>query len=182
MWEDDKASGPGTLEYHNGDVYEGDWESDQRNGTAQYSHPTTVKCHFYRSILRTILRCLFLCHRRVTHYLRIRIQLQLQYHQLLHPSHFALEGVGKFTSHVTGITYFGSWRDGLKHGPGTLTFPSGDELSGRWSEVTPNTVILHHTLPEMSLQCTVLHCNALSYTVLPCIALSCTALSVCKSN
>lgn len=37
MWEDDKASGPGTLEYHNGDVYEGDWESDQRNGTAQYS-------------------------------------------------------------------------------------------------------------------------------------------------
>lgn len=80
MWEDDKASGPGTLEYHNGDVYEGDWESDQRNGTAQYSHPTTVICHFYRSILRTILRCLFLCHRRVTHYLRIRIRLQLLYH------------------------------------------------------------------------------------------------------
>ena len=32
MWDDDKASGKGTLEYSNGDRYEGDWESDQRNG------------------------------------------------------------------------------------------------------------------------------------------------------
>ena len=32
MWEDDKASGPGTLEYANGDKYRGEWENDQRNG------------------------------------------------------------------------------------------------------------------------------------------------------
>ena len=32
-WEDDKASGFGSLEYSNGDLYEGDWENDQRNGT-----------------------------------------------------------------------------------------------------------------------------------------------------
>jgi MORN repeat len=34
MWEDDKASGHGTLEYSNGDRYEGEWENDQRNGEA----------------------------------------------------------------------------------------------------------------------------------------------------
>ena len=32
MWEDDKASGHGSLEYSNGDRYEGEWENDQRNG------------------------------------------------------------------------------------------------------------------------------------------------------
>ena len=32
MWDDDKASGKGTLEYANGDRYEGDWDNDQRNG------------------------------------------------------------------------------------------------------------------------------------------------------
>ena len=33
MWDDDKASGHGILDYSNGDFYEGEWENDQRNGT-----------------------------------------------------------------------------------------------------------------------------------------------------
>ena len=36
MWDDDKASGLGTLEYSNGDLYEGEWENDQRNGNEIY--------------------------------------------------------------------------------------------------------------------------------------------------
>ena len=36
MWEDDKASGHGILEYSNGDLYEGDWENDQRNGNEKH--------------------------------------------------------------------------------------------------------------------------------------------------
>jgi MORN repeat len=32
------------------------------------------------------------------------------------------------------MTYVGSWRDGLKDGVGTLYFPNGDTLSGRWAE------------------------------------------------
>ncbi len=31
-WSDDKASGVGKLEYSNGDVYEGQWDRDQRHG------------------------------------------------------------------------------------------------------------------------------------------------------
>lgn len=34
-WSDDKASGVGRLEYSNGDVYEGQWERDQRHGELQ---------------------------------------------------------------------------------------------------------------------------------------------------
>ena len=45
------------------------------------------------------------------------------------------EGNGKFTSSETNITYSGSWRDGLKEGVGSLFFPSGDVLTGRWKEV-----------------------------------------------
>ena len=41
MWEDDKASGHGTLEYSNGDRYEGEWENDQRNGKPL---PCTLPC------------------------------------------------------------------------------------------------------------------------------------------
>ena len=37
MWDDDKASGLGTLEYSNGDLYEGEWENDQRNGNEIYN-------------------------------------------------------------------------------------------------------------------------------------------------
>lgn len=32
-WQDDKASGSGVLEYSNGDVYDGQWELDQRHGS-----------------------------------------------------------------------------------------------------------------------------------------------------
>jgi MORN repeat len=45
-------------------------------------------------------------------------------------------GDGKFISNETGITYVGSWLDGLKHGLGTLYFESGDEIVGRWNEVS----------------------------------------------
>lgn len=44
MWEDDKACGLGTLEYSNGDLYEGEWDNDQRHGAmmtlekANYNH------------------------------------------------------------------------------------------------------------------------------------------------
>lgn len=31
-WLDDKASGHGVLEYNNGDLFEGQWEADQRHG------------------------------------------------------------------------------------------------------------------------------------------------------
>jgi len=31
-WLDDKATGVGRLEYCNGDMYEGQWERDLRNG------------------------------------------------------------------------------------------------------------------------------------------------------
>ena len=36
MWDDDKASGHGILDYSNGDFYEGEWENDQRNGNEIY--------------------------------------------------------------------------------------------------------------------------------------------------
>lgn len=49
------------------------------------------------------------------------------------------EGNGKFTSSETNITYSGSWRDGLKEGVGSLFFPSGDVLTGRWKEVGTHT-------------------------------------------
>jgi hypothetical protein len=42
MWEDDKASGPGTLEYSNGDVYTGEWENDQRHGTLAHIDVHTI--------------------------------------------------------------------------------------------------------------------------------------------
>ena len=45
MWEDDKASGHGTLEYSNGDRYEGEWENDQRNGEALLCTCTDVPRH-----------------------------------------------------------------------------------------------------------------------------------------
>ena len=45
-WEDDKASGFGSLEYSNGDLYEGDWENDQRNGTY-----VTVQCSTVCTVL-----------------------------------------------------------------------------------------------------------------------------------
>jgi hypothetical protein len=32
-WLDDKATGSGKLEYSNGDIYDGQWERDQRYGT-----------------------------------------------------------------------------------------------------------------------------------------------------
>ena len=42
MWSDDKASGHGTLEYSNGDLYDGHWENDQRNGNNHtYTHTHT---------------------------------------------------------------------------------------------------------------------------------------------
>ena len=44
-------------------------------------------------------------------------------------------GHGKFISSVTNMRYTGSWRDGLKDGMGSLHFPSGDLLEGRWSDV-----------------------------------------------
>ena len=34
-WSEDKASGVGKLEYSNGDVYEGQWDRDQRHGEQQ---------------------------------------------------------------------------------------------------------------------------------------------------
>jgi hypothetical protein len=43
-------------------------------------------------------------------------------------------GQGKFISNEDGIVYVGSWRDGLKDGLGSLSFPTGDVLSGRWCE------------------------------------------------
>ena len=46
-----------------------------------------------------------------------------------------IQGNGKFTSSETNITYSGSWRDGLKDGVGSLFFPSGDIITGRWKEV-----------------------------------------------
>ena len=36
MWDDDKASGFGTLEYSNGDLYEGEWRNDQRHGRGKF--------------------------------------------------------------------------------------------------------------------------------------------------
>ena len=50
-------------------------------------------------------------------------------------------GDGKFISNETGITYVGSWLDGLKHGSGTLYFESGDEIVGRWNEVSINHLL-----------------------------------------
>ena len=58
-------------------------------------------------------------------------------------THFFALGFGKFMSNETGITYTGSWRDGLKDGMGALFFPSGDELNGRWSEVRCVTGVLN---------------------------------------
>lgn len=36
-WAEDKASGMGSLEYCNGDSYDGQWEHDQRHGE-QWKH------------------------------------------------------------------------------------------------------------------------------------------------
>ena len=44
-------------------------------------------------------------------------------------------GLGQFVSGSTGITYSGSWKDGLKEGQGSLLFPSKDIMTGRWKEV-----------------------------------------------
>jgi hypothetical protein len=174
------------LEYHNGDVYEGDWESDQRNGT--FTNRTTVIYHMYCKYRSSSCACLGVSGTPSMKCL-IFLQNRKRHRWLLHLPllpHFAFEGVGKFTSHVTGITYFGSWRDGLKHGPGTLTFPTGDELSGRWSEVTPYTVILNHTLSYYATHCqtaphtVTLHHTLSHYTTHCHTALSCHALQWCS--
>jgi MORN repeat len=44
-------------------------------------------------------------------------------------------GMGKFISSATNMTYSGHWKDGLKDGQGSLYFPSGDIITGRWKEV-----------------------------------------------
>lgn len=41
-WHDDKASGNGVLEYSNGDVYDGQWELDQRHGSITTSRPNLI--------------------------------------------------------------------------------------------------------------------------------------------
>ena len=64
-------------------------------------------------------------------------------------------GDGKFISNETGITYAGSWLDGLKHGLGTLYFESGDEIVGRWNEVSIKRVqillTIHFGLPVIGV-------------------------------
>ena len=49
-----------------------------------------------------------------------------------------ISGLGQFISGSTGITYSGSWKDGLKEGQGSLLFPSKDIMTGRWKEVNHN--------------------------------------------
>ena len=39
---------------------------------------------------------------------------------------------GKFESQEGGYCYEGEWRKGLKHGQGTMSFPSGDSYQGDW--------------------------------------------------
>ena len=35
-WVDDKVKGVGRMEYANGDIYMGEWESDQRHGKGKF--------------------------------------------------------------------------------------------------------------------------------------------------
>ena len=48
---------------------------------------------------------------------------------------YCIAGMGKFISSATNMTYSGHWKDGLKDGQGSLYFPSGDIITGRWKEV-----------------------------------------------
>ena len=54
-WSDDKASGVGKLEYSNGDVYEGQWDRDQRHGKSD------TFCFVLFCSLVSVLTCCPLC-------------------------------------------------------------------------------------------------------------------------
>ena len=43
-----------------------------------------------------------------------------------------LTGQGKFISQGTQVVYSGHWASGVKHGEGTLQFPTGDSFRGKW--------------------------------------------------
>jgi len=36
-WQDDKKHGQGKMEYHNGDIYVGEWQDDKINGWGKLS-------------------------------------------------------------------------------------------------------------------------------------------------
>lgn len=47
-------------------------------------------------------------------------------------------------SEGTGVTYLGEWREGMRHGQGSLYFPNGDSFVGKWSRGVVDGPVSYH--------------------------------------
>ena len=93
-WKDDVRNGKGKYTWINGDIYDGDWKDDKRNGKGKY---TWVDGNIFEGDWKDDKR----------------------------------NGKGKYTW-VNGDLYEGDWKDDKKNGEGKLIWASGDVYNGSW--------------------------------------------------
>jgi hypothetical protein len=95
QWEADERHGQGKRTYVNGDVYEGQWEADERHGQGKVVHVSGNAVY------------------------------EGQYEA------DKMHGQGKRT-YASGNVYEGQWEAGKRHGQGKITSASGDNYEGQW--------------------------------------------------
>jgi hypothetical protein len=118
QWDNDLRNGSGLEQYSNGDVYSGQWRQDQPNGFGQYTANSGARYEGswidgQRNGYGTSLST-------------AQIRYEGTWQQDLR------HGFGKETR-PDGSSYEGNWAQNLRHGQGKARFANGSQHQGQWS-------------------------------------------------